>query len=68
MRLGVSLLNLFILVRDAFVAWQMRREAREEVAAETRKQETLIAQKSDAILAERRTADDAADRLRDGSF
>ena len=41
---------------------------RGEVPAEVAKEEAIVARKADAVMAERRTADDVADRLRDGNL
>lgn len=63
-----GLLALANLLAKAFNTWKARREARKEIAGEVAVTEVKAANAVTEVMAERRPDDDAARRMRDGTF
>lgn len=63
-----GLLLILKLVTNIFTNWKAKRDARRELEGEIAKQEVKAANAVTEIMAERRPDDDAARRMRDGSF
>lgn len=61
----LSLTKWFISI---MTKWQLKREARREVAGEIAIQEVQAANDVAEVMAQPRSADDVADRMRDGKF